>query len=468
MNFTVKLLIIISFAFAIESSYAAQPNKIKNVLFIIADDLKASVLACYGDKICQTPNLDKLASQSIVFDRAYCQGLSCGPSRTSLMHSRYLGSEGINLPEHLKNNGWYTVRVGKIYHMRVPYDIIHGIDGQDIPSSWTEKFNSKGAESHTPGDYACLNKNIFTKSLKNRESSGMKNRMFVSVISEGDGSDQPDVKSAEKTIELLNQRKNEPFFIATGLVRPHYPNVAPKEFFQNYPWEKIDLPELRNPTSLGIPAAGHPRITNSNNSIGKYPDNQKRMWSAYYATVEFMDRQIGRILDEVDRLGLKSNTAIIFLSDHGYHLGEHGFWQKNNLHEEVTRVPLIAYIPGLAPRRINEVTELVDIYPSLTELLGVYKPKTVQGKSFLPFLKNKTEDFRNSALSLMPGKKGYSIRTEDFSYIRYQNGAAELYNMNKDPKQLVNLIQNPEHKQTISKLDRELNTRLKEADLVNN
>ena len=224
-------------------SALCESNK-TNILFIIADDLKASVLGTYGDKVCKTPNIDKLAEQSLVFDRAYCQGVVCGPSRTSFMHSRYRGSMGTNLAEHFKNNGWYTARVGKIYHMRVPYDIINGTDGQDIASSWTERFNSSGQEAHTPGDYACLNLNIFTDKLEHRESTKMPNRMFVSVSYEGDGSDQPDYKSASKTIELLNKHKDKPFFIATGLVRPHYPNVAPKQYFDNYPWADIDLPEV--------------------------------------------------------------------------------------------------------------------------------------------------------------------------------------------------------------------------------
>lgn len=170
----------------------AADGPIKNVLMIVSDDLKASVLGCYGDTTCQTPNIDKLASQSMVFDRAYCQGTVCGPSWRSFMFSRYQDKSQTNLGEHFKSHGFYSARVGKIYHMRVPDDIIAGTNGEDVASSCTERFNSSGLEAHTPGDYACLNLNIFTDALPNRQSTQMPHRMFVTVEYDGDGADQPD------------------------------------------------------------------------------------------------------------------------------------------------------------------------------------------------------------------------------------------------------------------------------------
>ena len=209
---------------------------------MISDDLKASVLGCYGDQVCRTPNLDRLAKQGMVFNRAYCQAMWCAPSRLSLMHSRYQGSGKVNLGTHFRDNRYYTARVGKIYHMRVPGDIIDGTNGDDIAESWTERFNSPGLKAHTPGDYACLNLNVFTDELENRQSTKMKHRMFVTVEYDGDGSDQPDHKSATKAIELLKKHQREPFFLAVGMVRPHYPMVAPRQFFQAYPWNDIQLP----------------------------------------------------------------------------------------------------------------------------------------------------------------------------------------------------------------------------------
>ena len=188
----------------------AAEAKIKNVLFIISDDLKASVLGCYGDKVCKTPNIDKLASEGLVFNRAYCQGMACGPSRTSFMASRYLDTAGVSLAEHFKNNDFYTARVSKVFHMDIPDNILDGTDGYDIPSSWTERFNSQGTEALTPGHYACLNQNIFTDEMKGRESRRRPNRGFVTVTYEGDGSDQPDYKTATQTIDLLRKQKDQP------------------------------------------------------------------------------------------------------------------------------------------------------------------------------------------------------------------------------------------------------------------
>lgn len=419
----------------------AATGEIKNVLFIISDDLKASALGCYGNPICKTPNIDRLAKRGMVFERTYCQGTWCAPSRASFMHGRYRGKGGTNMGEHFRRNGLHSARVGKIYHMRVPGDIIDGTDGQDIASSWDEKFNMKGREAHTPGDYACLNLNIFTKKLEGRQSTRMPHRMFVSVEIPGDGSNQPDWKAADKTVELLRQNKDRPFFIATGFVRPHYPHAAPVSHFQKYPFADIPLPKVPKDDWKDIPKAGLGKSTSQKSGIAKWPENQRRMWAAYYATVTFMDDQVGKILDELDRLKLTDSTAIVFTSDHGYHLGEHHFWQKSNLHEEVTRVPMIISVPGMKPGRTKALTELVDIYPTLSSLLGFAVPDSVQGKSLTPILKDPAAMVRQGALSLNRGHAG--LRTERWAYMRYQGKGEELYDMEKDPGQFTNLADDP-------------------------
>lgn len=429
-----RLLLPLVLFLALQSNSAGQ---IKNVLLIISDDLKASSLGCYGNKICKTPNLDRLAARGMIFERTYCQGTWCAPSRLSLMHSRYQGSAGKNMGEHFRNHGLHSARVGKIYHMRVPGDIIAGTDGQDIPSTWDEKFNTRGLEAHTPGHYACLNLNIFTDKLENRQSTAMPHRMFVSVEYEGDGSDQPDWMAAEKTVELLKENKDKPFFIATGFVRPHYPSVAPTQYFAKYPFAKMPLPEVPAGDLDDIPKAGIARTTSQKCGIAKWPSNQQRMWSAYYATVTYMDEQVGKILDELDRLKLTDSTAIVFISDHGYHLGEHHFWQKSNLHEEVTRVPMIIAAPGLTPGRTGALTELMDIYPTLCSLLGFPIPDSVQGKDLLPVLKDSKAEVRKGAFSLLRGS--HSLRTDRWAYMKYKNGDEELYDMKADPGQFTNL-----------------------------
>ncbi|MFN3193247.1 MAG: sulfatase [Aureliella sp.] len=415
---------------------------IENVVVIVSDDLKASVLGCYGDLRCQTPNIDRIAKRGVVFERAYCQGVVCGPSRRSFMRSRYRDSEGVTLGEHFQANDWFTARVGKIFHMRVPGDIIAGTNGNDVASCWNERYNAPGLEAHTPGDYACLNLNIFSKSLKNRESTKTKNRMFVTVQYDGDGSDQADAKASAKAVQLLSKHSEKPFLLCVGFVRPHYPMVAPNSYFEPYPWQEMPLPETVAADERDIPPLGLAATRNTKNPIGNYPDNQKRMWTGYYASVSFMDAQVGRILDELASLGIRDKTAIVFMSDHGYHLGEHGFWQKANLHEEVIRVPLIVSAPGFEPGRSQSIVELVDVYPTLCELAGFQPPESAQGKSLVPVLSDPSRRIRDHALSF---DKGTSLRTDEWHYMLYRDGKEELYNLSADPNEFTNLATVTQH-----------------------
>ena len=433
--------------------------QIKNVLFIVSDDLKASALGCYGNQICETPHLDALAKRGMVFNRAYCQATWCAPSRTSFMYGRYQGQAGKNLGEHLRSQGLYSARVGKIYHMRVPGDIIAGTHGLDIASSWDERFNTKGLEAHTPGNYACLNLNIFTDELSNRQSTQMPHRMFVSVDYEGDGSDQPDSQAAEKTIDLLRKHKEKPFFIATGFVRPHYPNVAPRKFFEKYPLSKIPLPHVPEGDLTDIPKMGISKTTSQKSGIAKWPDNIKRMWAAYYATVTYMDEQLGKILNELDRLKLTDSTAVIFISDHGYHLGEHHFWQKSNLHEEITRVPMIISAPGFTPGRSEACVELLDLYPTICSLLKLSTPQSAQGKDLTALLKNPNHRVREGALTIF--QNHYAYRSERWAYLLYRNGEEELYDMENDPGQFTNLASQQAFQETKGSLRSLLKIRIK-------
>ncbi|MCG8603090.1 MAG: sulfatase-like hydrolase/transferase, partial [Verrucomicrobiales bacterium] len=291
----IRWLALLILAMTPVSTTGLKASEIRNVLLIVSDDLKASVLGCYGDRICKTPNIDALAERSMVFERAYCQGLSCHPSRQSFMHSRYVGDEGSTIGEHLIGQGFYSARVGKIFHMRVPGDIIAGTNGNDIPETWTERFNCEGQEAHTPGLYRLLNFNIETRDLENRQSTKMPHRMFASVESDGDGSEQPDWKAAEKTVELLKQRarSDQRFFLATGFVRPHYPSVAPASYFEDYPYQEIPSPKVPEGDLDDIPELVKKSSTSQKTGIDKFPDNIKKMWADYYATVTFMDEQLG-------------------------------------------------------------------------------------------------------------------------------------------------------------------------------
>jgi iduronate 2-sulfatase len=444
---------------------AAEPA-VTNVVFIISDDLKASVLGCYGNPICDTPNIDRLAARGMLFQRAYCQGTVCRPSRISMMYSRYFDDRGTTLGEQFIRSGYVSARVGKIFHMRVPGDIIDGTDGQDVAACWTERYNAPGLEAHTPGDYACLNLNVFTTDLQGRQSTAMPHRMFVTVSYEGDGSDQPDWKAATQSMELMEKYRgqDQPFFLAIGFIRPHYPSVAPVQYFDRYPHEKIELPFVPENHLDQIPAAGISRSTSAQSGIDRFPENQQRMWAAYYATVTFLDDQVGRVLDALERLGLGDTTAVVFTSDHGYHLGEHTFWQKASLREEVVRVPLIISVPGFEPGRSRSIVELVDLYPTLCELTGIPVPETVQGRSLVPVLADPDAVVRDAALSIV--SNGHSLRSDRWAYMRYQDQSEELYDMDADPDQFVNLARREQHEPVLREFRQRMQARLAEQPRV--
>ncbi|MDG1131888.1 MAG: sulfatase-like hydrolase/transferase, partial [Opitutales bacterium] len=206
---------------------------------------------------------------------------------------------------------------------------------------------------------------------------------------------------------------------------------------------------------------------NGGDLLNKSEKGRREMWQAYYASVTFMDEQLGKVLDELDRQGLTDSTAIVFTTDHGYHLGEHGFWQKGNLHEEVTRVPLIIRAPGVKPGRTDSLAELVDFYPTCTDLLGLPAPKKIVGNSLVPILQNPENKVRNTALSLHNEKhiknKGYAIRSNSWTYMNYGDQGEILYDMVKDPHQYTNLIDNPDYLETVRKARKRLRLRLQQV-----
>lgn len=438
----------------------AQSASTRNVLLIVADDLRASVLGCYGDRLCQTPNIDRLAARGMVFEQAYCQGTVCGPSRASFMRGRYHGNKGVTLGEHFIEHGFTTARVGKIFHMRVPGDIIAGTDGQDVPACWSERYNSPGLEAHTPGNYACLNLNIFTTQLEGRQSTGDPHRPFVTVSYSGDGSDQPDAKSAAKSIELLEKfsHASQPFLLATGFVRPHYPMVAPQQFFDRYPHADIRVPLVPADDLQDIPQLGIAESNSVKNGLSDHPENQQKMWAGYYASVSFMDQQVGKLLDALERLKLADQTIVIFTSDHGYHLGEHTFWQKANLHEQVTRVPLIMAVPGIPAGRSRAVVELVDILPTCCELTQLPIPPGVEGQSLVGVLQARRTAVRETALSY--DGLHYALRSDRWAFMRYKDGTEELYDMHLDSNQYVNLAQSPMAREALALMRDQLTERL--------
>ena len=446
------------------SGVSAQ-SRTERVILIVADDLRADVLGCYGDPLTRTPNIDELARRGVLYDAAYCQATWCAPSRTSFMRSRYLDKRGATLGEVLRGHGIPTARVSKIFHMAVPRDIIGGTDGKDIAECWTERWNVQSPEAHSPGEYACLNLNVITDSQDGRQSSGMPHRAYVSVRLDDDGEGQADSQAAGKAIEWIEDHKDQRYFLAVGMVRPHYPMVAPDELFEHYPHHDMPLPPAVAGDLDDIPAAGRAGATSKGNGLDRYPENQQRMWSAYRASVEFADRQIGRILDHLRSTDQEENTMIVFTSDHGYHLGEHTFWQKSRLHENVARVPLIIQSPGCRPHRHRSLTELVDLMPTICKAMECPVPSTVQGRDLAPTFDDPEAGLRQSVLmsSVRGNKKYHLLRTERWAYIRYDENASELYDMTTDPEQHHNLANRPDHQSHRQMLDQQLATKLREV-----
>lgn len=442
-----------------------------NVLFIIADDLSAEALSAYGNQQCRTPNIDRLASRGIRFTRAYCQYPVCGPSRAALMGGMYplkmniMGngaSDKINevlrgkpsMAEHFKQNGYHTTRLSKIFHMRVPGDITAGVDGPDHAASWSERFNFQGDEWMTEGESIHLSNEQLQFKPDVHYNLGFGTAFYV-VKAKGNGKEQPDYRATDQAIKIMKQHRagtDQPFFLAVGYIRPHVPLVAPAAAFAPYVPDQIRLPEKIDGDQRDIPELGKPR-TSASFGI-ENTEKQQAVLSAYYASVAFMDQQIGRLLDALEAEDLAENTIIVFTSDHGYQLGEHDLWQKWSLHEESVRIPLILAGPGIDFSETDALAEQIDIYPTLAELAGLNIPPHVQGKSLVPLVDDPGKIIKESAYSVT--NKGAVIRTDDWAYLRYQDGSEELYDMRRDPQQYSNLAKIPNYRSKLEEMARML------------
>jgi iduronate 2-sulfatase len=455
------------------TSAADQPN----VLFIISDDLGSQSLGCYGNTQCKTPNIDALAARGVRFSRTYTQYPVCGPSRAALMSGMYAQVIGVtsngasnrftknlgnrpSMSQHFINHGYHAARVSKIYHMRVPGDITAGVDGPDHAASWTERFNCQAPEQWTQGKHEHLTNERLKPDPKRAIHYGLGyGGAFYVVRGESDGAEQADHKAAAKAVELLQQRAKDqkPFFLAVGLVRPHVPLVAPALFFESYVADQMKLPPGMANDWDDIPKAGISK--NSVRSGLTTTLKKQKVLEAYYASVTYMDAQVGKIVSAVDRLGLGDNTIIVFTADHGYHLGEHEFWQKMSLHEESTRIPLIVHAPGRKPGESPALSQQIDIYPTLAELCGLPVPKHVQGRSLVKAMDDPRHVVHESVYCLR-GRNDHLLRTDRWALIRYGNGSKELYDMRTDPRQFKNLAADPAHKTTLTELLSQLDSKL--------
>ena len=472
---SVSFAIVITIFYLIISPVSAANRP--NVLFIISDDLGSQSLGCYGNTQCQSPNIDELAARGVLFRRTYTQYPVCGPSRAALMSGMYAQVIGVtsngasnrftknlgdrpSMSQHFINHGYHAARVSKIYHMRVPGDITAGVDGPDHAASWTERFNCQAPEQWTEGKH----EHLTNEKLKPDPKRSIHYRLgyggaFYVVRGKSDGAEQADHKAATKAIELLKQRSanSKPFFLAVGLVRPHVPLVAPASFFDSYDAQEMKLPPRVDDDWADIPKAGISKNSARSGLTTKL--KRQKVLEAYYASVTYMDAQVGKIIGAVDRLGLRDNTIVVFTADHGYHLGEHEFWQKMSLHEESTRIPLIIHAPGKKPNETPAICQQIDIYPTLAELCELPIPEHVQGRSLVKAMDG-PQHVVHQAVYCLRGRNDHLLRTNRWALIRYGDGSKELYDMQADPHQFKNLATDPNHKHTLIELLAKLDARL--------
>ena len=440
------------------------PDKKKmNVLFIMSDDLDCR-LNTYGYPV-HSPNLDRLAAKGMRFDQAYCQYPVCNPSRSSMLTglrpdvTTVLSNEKkdtfrgkmpdvVTIPQLFRQNGYYTASVGKIIH--------NGLDAQGHPAGFQDpkswEFCTGIPPNYPPGQ---------TEDLSSKLIGGSEGKTWCWWrMSNGSPDEQPDAHSAATTIKLIEDHKDQPFFIADGFVKPHVPYVATKEFFDLYPPEEVKLPEEppdRSPfeTQTFLNAKEYENFT---------PEDRLHLKRAYYAAASLMDAQVGKLLNTLDRLNLWDNTIVVFVADHGYHLWEHNWHAKDTLYEQSTRVSLIIWAPGCAGmgKSTRGIAEELDIYPTLAELCGLTPPSVIQGTSLVPLLNDPSGPGKEGAYTEVwrEGTKenpkeralGYTVRTDQYRYTEWPDGGAELYDHAKDPGEYYNLARSPDHQDVVAKL----------------
>ena len=449
-------------ALSLVSAVAASPEK-PNVLFLIADDLNTA-LSGFGHKQCKTPNLDRLAERGVKFENMHCQYPVCGASRASLMSGLYpysnrtLGNAGslrgsmpdvVTMSQIFRNRGYYAGRVSKIYHMGIPPEIIARTAERDDPESWDEAINIKALEQNAPGEST-------NWSPKDKGSQS-----FTAVVASGGDSEHADGMAADHAIKILDKVKDKPFFLAVGFVRPHVPLVAPKKYFDGYDRAEMQAPNVPEDDLDDVPEVIRDYKRNST-SYGVTPELHKGLLQAYYASVSYMDAQVGRVLDALKEKGLEDNTIVVFSSDHGYLLGHHQKFQKQHLFEEATRVPFIISVPWLKEqhgRGTHKITELIDLYPTLAELAGIPAPGNLQGTSLTPLLiDTQSPQWTKDAAFTVSRSGGETIRTAEWRFTHWgfgENGT-ELYDLKKDPGEFTNQAQNPEYAAVVERLKKQL------------
>ncbi len=467
MKFFAFAIYVLLVVFASTANVVAQD---KNVLIVVVDDLRPE-LGCYGADYIKSPSIDALAAQGVCFDRAYCQQALCGPSRISMMSGMYPDTSGIfdlwtpltkavpnamSMPRYFKQRGYATLSFGKVYH--------HNRDDKNNWSHLEPKDTVKYADEAT------------LDAIKQRTEEGKRNGVAIDqlrVLGKGPAIEVADVdddayadgRTAKQAIAALRRNNDKPFFMCVGFAKPHLPFAAPKRYWDLYQRDQFNVPqralpadapalaftkwgELRN--YLGMPKKGH------------LNDAQTReLKHGYAACVSYSDAQVGKVMAELDRLGLREKTIVVLWGDHGYKLGDYGAWCKHTNLELDTHVPLIVSAPDFTHGKHSDaLVEIVDIFPTLAKLTGGNIPDSCDGKSLDAVLADPSKKFRSHALSMYPRgtNMGYSLRTDRWRYTEWFNtktkeiAFTELYDHQTSPTATRNLANDSEHKSVVDSL----------------
>lgn len=459
------------------SSLLAGASEQKNVLLFFIDDLRPE-LGCYGKQYIQSPNIDALASAGVVFERAYCQQAICAPSRASMMAGQYPDTLGVydlwsplrrtipnvmSLPRYFGERGYRTSSFGKVYH--------HHNDDKAYWSELPDVPGEKYADPEVLKSIAQRRKAAIAKGLK---------RVALSSATKGPPVEAADVEDdvyqdggvANQAIEALRRSKDKPFFMCVGFAKPHLPFSAPQRYWDIYQREQFSVPDRTLPSgapSLAFTKWGELRSYLGMPKEGPLSDEQtQELKHGYAACVSYADAQVGRVMAELDRLGLRDNTIVVLWGDHGYKLGDYGLWCKHTNLELDTRVPMIVSAPGFAKgTRSQSLVEVVDLFPTLASLTDGEIPFSCEGKSLEPILRDSSQSIRSFALSQYPrgSNMGYSLRTDRWRYTEWFNTekkiivARELYDHQDSQFAVRNLADAPEHAELVSKFSKQVNAR---------
>lgn len=425
-----------------------------NVLFIVADDLRAN----YGDPIAHIPNLKRLAQRAVTFNRAYVQYPVCNPSRVSFLTGLRPETTGIlgnntyfrtklpdlvTLPQLFKQNGYFTASLGKIFH--------RGLTMEDAKTDWADDKSWSHIRIYQTTETGMKG--------EGRRLTGDEAKWCRWLAAEGTDDDQPDGMIAAEAVNLINEKRNEPWFIGAGFHKPHDPFIAPKKYFDLYPLENIPLAVDPTDRTIDVNLA----IPNAYGRFAKFTDRERREFKrAYLAGVSFMDAQVGKLLDALEQTKQWDNTIVVFVGDHGYHLGERGWWNKDTLFELSARAPLLVAAPKMKRgATANGITEFVDLYPTLIDLAGFTAPHKMEGTSFKALLRNPNGKGKAAAFTVRGNGKnqGRTVRTDRWRYTEWNNGnsGAELYDHRNDPGEYHNLANDAKYANEVKKLKALLN-----------